>query len=31
MWGVTAGSVTHLTEFFGPLLGVMRFNTLTAA
>jgi RHH-type proline utilization regulon transcriptional repressor/proline dehydrogenase/delta 1-pyrroline-5-carboxylate dehydrogenase len=22
-WGVKPGSTTHLTEFFGPLLGVM--------
>ena len=27
-WGVQPGSVTHLTEFFGPLLGVMRFEQL---
>jgi len=30
-WGVTPGSVTHLTEFFGPLLGVMRFEKLAEA
>ncbi len=30
-YGVTRGSVTHLTEFFGPLLGVMRFETLEEA
>jgi RHH-type proline utilization regulon transcriptional repressor/proline dehydrogenase/delta 1-pyrroline-5-carboxylate dehydrogenase len=30
-WGVSAGSRTHLTEFFGPLLGVMRFETLDEA
>lgn len=30
-YGVTPGSVTHLTEFFGPLLGVMRFETLEEA
>ena len=27
-WGVQAGSYTHLTEFFGPVLGVMRFEKL---
>jgi RHH-type proline utilization regulon transcriptional repressor/proline dehydrogenase/delta 1-pyrroline-5-carboxylate dehydrogenase len=30
-WGVQPGSVTHLTEFFGPVLGVMRFTSLTEA
>lgn len=30
-YGVTRGSVTHRTEFFGPLLGVMRFETLAEA
>jgi RHH-type proline utilization regulon transcriptional repressor/proline dehydrogenase/delta 1-pyrroline-5-carboxylate dehydrogenase len=30
-WGVQPGSVTHLTEFFGPVLGVMRFNSLAEA
>jgi RHH-type proline utilization regulon transcriptional repressor/proline dehydrogenase/delta 1-pyrroline-5-carboxylate dehydrogenase len=30
-WGVQPGSYTHLTEFFGPVLGVMRFETLDAA
>ncbi len=30
-YGVTPGSVTHLTEFFGPLLGVMRFDRLAEA
>jgi len=30
-YGVTPGSVTHLTEFFGPLLGVMRFEKLAEA
>jgi RHH-type proline utilization regulon transcriptional repressor/proline dehydrogenase/delta 1-pyrroline-5-carboxylate dehydrogenase len=30
-WDVQPGSVTHLTEFFGPLLGVMRFTKLTEA
>lgn len=27
-WGVQPGSVTHLTEFFGPVLGVMCANDL---
>jgi len=27
-WGVQPGSYTHLTEFFGPVLGVMRFENL---
>ena len=30
-WDVTPGSVTHLTEFFGPVLGVMRFTRLSEA
>ena len=30
-WDVQQGCVTHLTEFFGPLLGVMRFTKLTEA
>ena len=30
-WDVQPGSVTHLTEFFGPLLGVMRFTKLSEA
>lgn len=30
-YGVTPGSSTHCTEFFGPLLGVMRFTTLSEA
>jgi len=30
-WGVQPGSVTHLTEFFGPVLGVMRFERLHEA
>ena len=30
-WGVQAGSFTHGTEFFGPVLGVMRFTTLAEA
>ena len=30
-WGVQPGSVTHLTEFFGPVLGVMRFERLEQA
>jgi RHH-type proline utilization regulon transcriptional repressor/proline dehydrogenase/delta 1-pyrroline-5-carboxylate dehydrogenase len=30
-WGVQPGSYTHLTEFFGPVLGVMRFEKLTEA
>jgi RHH-type transcriptional regulator, proline utilization regulon repressor / proline dehydrogenase / delta 1-pyrroline-5-carboxylate dehydrogenase len=29
--GVAPGSRTHLTEFFGPVLGVMRARTLTEA
>lgn len=30
-WGVQPGSYTHLTEFFGPVLGVMRFEKLPEA
>lgn len=30
-WGVAPGSFTHRTEFFGPLLGVMRAKNLAAA
>jgi RHH-type proline utilization regulon transcriptional repressor/proline dehydrogenase/delta 1-pyrroline-5-carboxylate dehydrogenase len=30
-WGVRPGSYTHLTEFFGPLLGVMRAENLEEA
>lgn len=30
-YGVQPGSFTHHTEFFGPLLGVMRFETLADA
>ncbi len=30
-WGVTRGSFTHLTEFFGPVLAVMPFDTLDEA
>jgi len=30
-WGVRPGSYTHVTEFFGPVLGVMRFRKLTEA
>lgn len=30
-WGVQPGSTTHLTEFFGPVLGVLRFETLAEA
>jgi RHH-type proline utilization regulon transcriptional repressor/proline dehydrogenase/delta 1-pyrroline-5-carboxylate dehydrogenase len=30
-YGVTRGSVTHRTEFFGPLLGVMRYEGLDEA
>lgn len=30
-WGVAPGSFTHLTEFFGPLLGVMRARNLAEA
>ncbi len=30
-WGVQPGSYTHLTEFFGPVLGVMRYEKLPEA
>ncbi len=30
-WGVQPGSITHMTEFFGPLLGVMRAEDLDEA
>lgn len=30
-FGVTAGGYTHRTEFFGPVLGVMRFERLSEA
>jgi RHH-type proline utilization regulon transcriptional repressor/proline dehydrogenase/delta 1-pyrroline-5-carboxylate dehydrogenase len=30
-WGVQPGSTTHLTEFFGPVLGVMRAESLELA
>ena len=30
-WGVQPGSYTHMTEFFGPVLGVMRFEKLQEA
>lgn len=30
-WGVQPGSYTHLTEFFGPVLGVMRYEKLHEA
>ncbi len=30
-WGVQPGSYTHLTEFFGPVLGVMRYEKLAHA
>ncbi len=30
-WGVQPGSFTHCTEFFGPVLGVMRANNLHEA
>lgn len=30
-WDVPPGGKTHLTEFFGPLLGVMRFDGLDEA
>lgn len=30
-WGVKAGSFTHQTELFGPVLGVMRADNLTHA
>jgi RHH-type proline utilization regulon transcriptional repressor/proline dehydrogenase/delta 1-pyrroline-5-carboxylate dehydrogenase len=30
-WGVQPGSVTHRTEFFGPVLGVMRYRQIDEA
>jgi RHH-type proline utilization regulon transcriptional repressor/proline dehydrogenase/delta 1-pyrroline-5-carboxylate dehydrogenase len=30
-YGVRPGSYTHMTEFFGPVLGVMRFDDLNEA
>jgi RHH-type proline utilization regulon transcriptional repressor/proline dehydrogenase/delta 1-pyrroline-5-carboxylate dehydrogenase len=30
-YGVRPGSYTHMTEFFGPVLGVMRFEKLSEA
>jgi RHH-type proline utilization regulon transcriptional repressor/proline dehydrogenase/delta 1-pyrroline-5-carboxylate dehydrogenase len=30
-WGVRPGSFAHCTEFFGPVLSVMRFDTLDEA
>lgn len=30
-WNVQRGSYTHLTEFFGPVLGVMPFRSLSEA
>jgi RHH-type proline utilization regulon transcriptional repressor/proline dehydrogenase/delta 1-pyrroline-5-carboxylate dehydrogenase len=30
-YGVEPGSFTHMTEFFGPVLGVMRFSRLSEA
>ena len=30
-WGVRPGSFTHMTEFFGPVLGVMKAKDLTEA
>ncbi len=30
-YGVQPGSYTHMTEFFGPVLGVMRFEKLSQA
>ena len=30
-WGVEPGSLTHLTEFFGPVLGVMKVKNLEQA
>jgi len=30
-WDVRPGSVSHLTEFFGPVLSVLRFDKLTEA
>lgn len=30
-WGVQPGGYTHMTEFFGPVLGVMRFEKIHEA
>ena len=30
-WGVSPGSVTHTTELFGPVLGVIRVGSLEEA
>ncbi|GIW92109.1 MAG: proline dehydrogenase [Pirellulaceae bacterium] len=30
-WGVQPGSFTHMTELFGPVLGVMKYRTLAEA
>lgn len=30
-WGVSPGSFTHMTELFGPVLGVMQYRTLQQA
>lgn len=30
-WNVSRGSYTHMTEFFGPVLGVMSFRSLSEA
>ena len=30
-WGVPRGGFTHMNELFGPVLGVMRFTSLTEA
>jgi len=30
-YGVRPGSFTHMTEFFGPMMAVMRFETLSEA
>ncbi len=30
-WGVTPGGYTHMTEFFGPVIGVMRADNLDHA
>ena len=30
-WNVQRGSYTHMTEFFGPVLGVMKFRSLSEA
>ena len=30
-WNVSPGSYTHMTEFFGPVLGVMSFRSLSEA